>query len=116
LPFERELRRFEDILENIGRIERFTAGSDYPRFVADEQVMFAVFHALLIISEAARKLADRAGQLVPEQPWLAIRALGNVLRHQYDEIEPAVVWQIVSDDLPRLKRSIEQALPDLRKS
>lgn len=69
-----------------------------------------MFHALLIISEAARKLGGDAEAIAPDQPWPAIRALGNVLRHQYDEVSPVAIWAIVQDDLPGLKRSIEAAL------
>lgn len=70
--------------------------------------MFAVFHALLIISEAARRLGSDAEALAPEQPWQSIRAFGNVLRHQYDEVDPGATWRIVCGDLPSLKRSIER--------
>lgn len=98
------------MLENVARIERFTAGFDEATFAADEKAMFAVFHALLIISEAARRLGSEAETLAPEQPWQAIRAFGNVLRHQYDEVDPGATWRIVRDDLPSLKRSIQRVL------
>jgi uncharacterized protein with HEPN domain len=76
--------------------------------------LFAVFHALLIISEAARKLHAEAERLIPDQPWPAIRAIGNVLRHQYDEVDPAAIWNIVQKELGPLKQSVEQVLSELR--
>jgi uncharacterized protein with HEPN domain len=69
-----------------------------------------VLHALLIVSEAARKLGEEAAVHAPDQPWPAIRALGNVLRHQYDDVDPAPIWRIVSGDLPKLRAAVEQAL------
>jgi uncharacterized protein with HEPN domain len=113
LPSKRERQRFEDILNNIARIERFTAGFDYDAFAADERALFAVLHALLIISEAARKLEHQADRLAPEQPWPAIRTLGNVLRHEYDGVDTEIIWRIVCNDLPSLKRSVEQAISNL---
>jgi uncharacterized protein with HEPN domain len=104
------MSRLQDMLDSIARIERFTAGFDEADFVADEKAMFAVFHALLIISEAARRLGSDAEALAPEQPWQAIRALGNVLRHQYDEVDAGATWRIVRDDLPSLKQSIDRVL------
>jgi uncharacterized protein with HEPN domain len=112
---ERLVRRFEDILENIVRIEQFTAGLDFSAFCQNEKTVFAVLHALLIISEAARRLADSAEELAAGPPWKDIRALGNVLRHQYDDVETVVVWRIVCDDLPALKTAVEGALRDLRR-
>ncbi len=53
-------------------------------FAANEQSVYASLHALLIVSEAARKLGAAAETFVPIQPWPAIRSIGNVLRHEYD--------------------------------
>jgi uncharacterized protein with HEPN domain len=116
LRSERRVRRFEDILDNIARIERFTAGMDFQAFSASEQVTFAVLHALLILSEAARRLGPDAETQVPEQPWRAIRSLGNILRHEYEGVDLNAIWRIVADDLPALKLAVGRALADLRSS
>jgi uncharacterized protein with HEPN domain len=65
VPSEKPLGRLENIRDNIARIERFTAGMDFAAFDANEQTLYASLHALLIISEAARKLGDQANTLVP---------------------------------------------------
>jgi uncharacterized protein with HEPN domain len=87
---------------------------DFPQFVADERASFAVLHALLIVSEAARRLGADAEALTPNQPWRDIRGLGNVLRHEYGGVDLNAIWTIVADDLPTLKRAIEPALANLR--
>jgi uncharacterized protein with HEPN domain len=114
LPSRRQTRRFEEILENIELIERFVTGLDYAVFAGNKQVLYAVFHALLIISEAARKLQGDTERLIPDQPWPAIRAIGNVLRHQYDDVDPVAIWQVVRHELAPLKTAVEQVLRDLR--
>ena len=58
-------------------------------FAANDQVVFAVKYALVIISEAASKLGNSATQLRPEIPWQEFRGLGNRLRHGYDTIDLA---------------------------
>ena len=117
MPSEKPLGRLEDILDNVARIERFTLGMVFHAFDADERTLFATLHALLIISEAARKLGDEAHILVPGQPWDAIRSFGNVLRHEYDGVDPAVIWRIVaSGELVALKRAVSAGLDSLRKS
>jgi uncharacterized protein with HEPN domain len=110
VPFSDPRQAFKDILENIGRIERFTDGLDEDSFRAQEQTVFAVQYALLVISEAAIRLGEHAQQLAPEQPWRSIRGLGNWLRHGYDRIDPGVLWRAVIDDLPRLKAAAEEAV------
>ena len=114
MPSENQLRRFEDILENTDRIQRFSAGLSKETLAANEQAFFAILHALLIISEAARKLGAEAEALVADQPWQAIRSFGNVLRHAYDDVDPGVIWRIVHDDLPSLRKAVEAAVAKIR--
>ncbi len=84
---------------------------DAAAFAANEQSLYASLHALLIISEAARKLGDEASEIVPGQPWADIRSIGNVLRHEYDGVDPAVVWRIIrGGDLVALKQAVTEAL------
>jgi uncharacterized protein with HEPN domain len=47
------------------------------------------------------------------QPWADIRALGNIIRHEYDAIDPAVIWKIVEDDLLPLEKAVEAAIKKL---
>jgi uncharacterized protein with HEPN domain len=77
LPSGKRIRWFEDVLENIARIERFTAGFDFRRFVTDERASFAVLHALLIIGEAARRLGSAAERLLTASPGAISAALAT---------------------------------------
>ncbi len=83
---------------------------DLATFVAQGPVVYAVQYALLIVSEAARRLGPNAERLAPDQPWADIRSIGNVLRHQYDEIDPEVIWSILQRDLASLKEAAQRAV------
>lgn len=113
MPSSDPIQRFEDILENVERIERFTAGMNVSLFVGDEQAVYAVKHALLIISEAARKLGPAAEQFCPTIAWPNIRGLGNRLRHEYDAVDLARIWFLVERDLRPLKDACRDALRSL---
>jgi uncharacterized protein with HEPN domain len=114
LPSEKPIVRLEDILENIDRIGRYTKAHDFQSFAQDQQCRDAVERCLLRISEAARKLQDTAERIAPDQPWSSIRALGNVIRHEYDSVSPVAIWQIVKEDLPALARAIKAAIHTLQ--
>ena len=113
MPSDKPLVRLSDILENVDRIRRYTEGYDFERFAGDSRCQDAVERCLLRISEAARKLADFLDEIAPGQPWPDVRAVGNVLRHDYDPVDPAVIWQIVEKDLVPLRRAVEKAIRDL---
>jgi uncharacterized protein with HEPN domain len=114
LPSDKPLVRLEDILENIDLIKNYTGDHDFQTFARDRQCRDAVERCLQRISEAARKLEGLVDRIAPNQPWSAIRAFGNVLRHEYDSVSPVLVWQVVSEDLPLLVPSIQAAIMRLQ--
>ncbi|MCC6590656.1 MAG: DUF86 domain-containing protein [Bryobacterales bacterium] len=106
-------QRLMDIIENANAIARYTAGMDFSSFIGDRRTCDAVERCLERITEAAAKLGPFAVELMPNQPWPDIRALGNRLRHEYDDIGEEHLWRIVQIDLPALRRDCEQALATL---
>ena len=104
----------EDILDNISRIDGYTAGVDRDALEQDGLRRDAVERCLERICEAAHRLGDRATALMPDQPWEDIRGMGNRLRHAYDRIDLAIVWNVVAERLHCLKADAARALGRLR--
>jgi uncharacterized protein with HEPN domain len=115
LPSDNPILRLEDILANIELIQEYTRDYSYDAFARDRKCQDAVERCVSRISEAAGKLAGSIENIVPDQPWPQIRAIGNVLRHEYDRVNPIFIWRIVSEDLPPLKTAIRSALDRLRR-
>ena len=116
MPSSDPIQRFQDILENIARIEQYTDGIDLPAFMSDHKTYDAVERCLERISEASKKLGTVAETLCPDIPWPKIRALGNFLRHEYDRMEGDRLWFLVEDDLPPLKAAAGAALQMLQEN
>ena len=79
-------------------------------FQADRKTVAAVERKLLVISEAAIRLGERAEALCPGLPWRDIRGIGNWLRHQYDYADVTTVWRTVVNDLAPLEKAVRAAL------
>lgn len=116
MPSSRPVERLEDILENIGRIETYVTGYDLDRFAKDYLRQDAVERCLLRISEAAKKLGEQVETLAPGQPWTDIRSMGNILRHDYDNVDPDIIWRVATIDLGSLKEAVKNALATLRRA
>ena len=110
MPSSKPEQRFRDIIKNIDRIRAFTGGLTYEQFVGDERTRLAVERCLPIISEAAVKLGELAQEACPTVPWPQIRRSGSVLRHDYDEIDHAIVWGVVTERLDELRRACTEEL------
>jgi uncharacterized protein with HEPN domain len=95
-----------DIRDAIRRIDRYTKGMSRIEFERDELVCDAVERCIEIISEASRRIPTPLKSEHPDIPWSKIAGVGNIFRHEYDEIHPALVWEMVKTHLPQLKRTI----------
>jgi uncharacterized protein with HEPN domain len=110
LPSSRVPRRLQDIIDNAQAIFSYTEGMDLAAFEQDHKTYDAVERCLERISEAVTKLGDMAGHVMPDQPLQRIRALGNVLRHEYDAIREDRLFEILRIDLPGLHAAAVEAL------
>jgi len=96
-----------DILEAIERVEEITRGKSLAEFEASWQLRWLVQRAIEIISEASRAIPDELANARPEIPWRKVRGIGNVLRHDYEGLSDRLIWNVVVDELPRLKAAIQ---------
>ena len=72
-------------------------------FENDWQRQWLVERGVEIISEASRHLTDDLKARNPEIPWQKVAGIGNVLRHNYENIAAPVMWKLVRADLPALE-------------
>jgi uncharacterized protein with HEPN domain len=96
-----------DILEAIDRIEQITRGKTLLEFENNWQLRWLVQRAIEIISEASRAIPDDLTSRRPEIQWLRVRGIGNVLRHEYSGLSDRIIWNVVIDELPRLKTAVQ---------
>lgn len=110
---EQPVRRLTDILDNISRIRRHTRGMDETTFRRSEIAIDAVERCFERIAEAMRKLGNRYDTLYPDLGLKGLRDFGSVLRHDYESIEPARLWEFVTEDLERLEAMARAELAKL---
>jgi uncharacterized protein with HEPN domain len=102
--------RLLDIRQEIAGIRDLTKDANAEIFAANWAMKRAVEHALLIIAEAAKHIPDDLKASRPEVPWKNIHGLGNLLRHEYRRIDPAILWSVVTDYLGSLDNAVAALL------
>ena len=112
---KKSLLALTDIRDAISRIERYTKGKDLADFRMDELVHDAVERCIEIISEASRRIPDELKEKHPEIPWHNVANIGNVLRHRYNSVSIPMLWEVVQQHLPPLKRAVRAMLREVRR-
>lgn len=92
------------ILEAITNIETDIAGYDFEKFRADRRTRQLVERNLEILSEASRRLPEELKLDEARIPWRAIAGIGNVLRHDYHEAYPTILWGYLPEGFDASKR------------
>jgi len=113
MPSKNPAQRLTDILDNIQAIADFTAGMTFEDYVSDRKTIYAVTRALEIISEATRRLPDELKQRRPEIAWVGVAAAGNIYRHEYDNVDQALVWYTIQHELTPLRQAVVDELSRL---
>ena len=101
------------MLDNIERIRRWTDGLTIEAYCAHPMLRDAVERCLERISEASRRLPEEAKASQPQIPWRKVADIGNVLRHEYDDVADTEVWRIVIDDLTTLRNAVQAMISAL---
>jgi len=82
----------------------------FDAFVADGTLRRAFVRSLEIIGEAAKKVPDvfRAGY--PDIEWRAMAGMRDRLIHGYFGVDYEIVWDVVQNRIPELRRQIATIL------
>ena len=93
------------MLEAIQLASSYVDGLDYDGFIADRRTQQAVILNIVVIGEAATRLAaehPEFTQRFSDVPWKSMRGMRNRMAHGYFDIDLAIVWQTVHTSLPEL--------------
>ena len=88
------------------KILKYCSGVSYDQFVGDSMLVEACVFNLSQMGELANKVDPDYAASHREIPWHHLYGLRNRIVHDYDGVNLALIWQIVSEDLPDLKRTL----------
>ncbi len=101
-----------DARDSLDAISVFLEGKSYDDFAADRLLRSGVERQFEIAGEALAKLARLDPEVARGIPDLRRAvAFRNVLIHAYAEVDPELVWRIAKENLPGLRKRLDELLP-----
>ncbi len=99
----------DDICDAAAFVREATDGKSLDTYRADRLLRQAIERNFEIIGEAVGRLAraepDLAARISDAPQIIAFR---NLLIHGYDLVDDAQVWQVITQDLPRLEQQVDE--------
>lgn len=100
------------ILQAVDLIEHFLKAVSKAEFMSNPEKQFAVVRGLEIIGEAVKNISSSTKKKNQDLSWKDIAGTRDVLIHAYFSVDYDLVWNIVKDDLPKLKKKVQEILTE----
>lgn len=94
------------ILDELSFLERKTASVTEEQFMCDEVLERACARSMEIIGEAVKQVPNSYRKEHPEIDWKSFAGLRDKLIHHYFGVDYALVWDVIKNELPDLKKKL----------
>ncbi len=99
-----------DIVAMMGKIESFTEGLDFDRFIRDDKTYMAVVRGIEVIGEATKHVPGAIRKKYSNVPWKSMAGMRDKLIHVYFGTDATIVWETATALIPTLKPQVMQVL------
>lgn len=101
------------VLEYIKRIDIYTNG-DKDSFMNSQIIQDAVVRNFENIGESVKKISDQFKERYTDIPWRRIAGFRDILAHDYLRVDISEVWNVIENDLPKLKNRIKEIIENMK--
>ena len=103
----------EDILDASIKIESYVTSLTFEHFSHYNMAIDAVTRNLMIIGEAAKNIPLDVQKNYPSVEWKKIAGFRDIIVHAYFVVDLDKIWNVIKDDLPKLKKDIKKIIKEL---
>ena len=99
-----------DIVAACRKIERLASAVDDDGLFGDETLRDAVLFNIVVIGEAAARTPSEVQARWPSVPWARIKAMRNIVAHEYFGLDQGIILDVVRHKIPELLRTLGPAI------
>jgi uncharacterized protein with HEPN domain len=107
-----DLLYLDHIAERIRRIEP-SAEHGREAFEDSHVLQDAIIRNFEVIGEAVKQLSPDLQEQYPSVPWRRIAGFRDILSHDYMGVDLDEVWNVIENDLPQHRRTVQAMREDV---
>ncbi len=98
----------DDIRESCEKILTYVRDVDRETFEQNGMMIDAVVRNIGIIGEAVSQLPNEVRDRFPDVDWYEIKGMRNIVVHEYFGIRVDILWKTIQEDIPELKKLLDE--------
>ena len=108
----KEYMSIKKMIEYIEKALRYIEKCSFEDFSNNEEKVDATVFAISQIGELVKNISKETMEKYPNIEWIIIKNLRNKIVHDYEGIKLNFLWDIVTEDIVKLKRDLEEIIQD----
>lgn len=109
----KEYMSLRKMVEYIDKALRYTSGCNFESFSNNEEKVDATVFAISQIGELVKNISKETMEKNPNIEWIIIKNLRNKIIHDYEGIKLNFIWDIITEDITKLKIDLERVLRNI---
>lgn len=106
----KEYMSIKKMIEYIDKAIRYTKNCDFDDFSRNEEKIDATVFAISQIGELVKNISKETIDKYSNIEWIVIKNLRNKIVHDYEGINLNLIWDIITEDILKLKVDLEELL------
>lgn len=108
----KEYMSIRKMIEYIDKALRYTQNCSFKEFLDNEEKVDATVFAISQIGELVKNISKETMKKYSNIEWIIIKNLRNKIVHDYEGIKLNFIWDIIKEDIIKLKLELEQILEE----
>ncbi len=106
----KEYMSIKKMIEYADKTLRYTKDYSFEEFCKNEEKIDATVFALSQVGELVKNISKETMEKYPKIEWIIIKNLRNKIVHDYEGIKLDFIWDIVTEDIIKLKANLTEIL------